>query len=58
MRLSCCFLFIMLPILLLGVILSVTKNLGDIRMGKGIFKKYPLYKPFRLPVTPLATPSI
>ena len=34
MRLSCCFLFIMLPILLLGVILSEAKNLEDIRMGR------------------------
>ena len=32
MRPSCCFLIIMLPILLLGVILSEAKNLEDIRM--------------------------
>ena len=43
MRLSC-FLFTMLPILLLGVILSEAKNLEDIRMGKEFSKNMVLTK--------------
>ena len=44
MRLSC-FLFIMLPILLFGVILSEAKNLEDIRMGKEFSKNIRFISP-------------